>query len=339
MNEPDLPAPPDPPTPSILPFGAAIHMSFGQILDRIFRLMRTHLRLFVSVGMLPIGAMFAFYAGLFSALYFSGLFQHPPAQPQPRAFLLTILPISLLFVPVMLVAYGLYYGASSYAALQADHGFKLTAFEAFRHAWSKIGRYIWLMVLRGLIIAIPIFVLVFAVASGGLLLGLFQIGHPNPAALFFLIPLAMLLYLGAIAYAIVMSLRLSLAFPACVHEGLTAMQAIRRSGVLTQGAKGRIFLVLLVVYAIGYAVVMVFYAVGLFIFAIGALAGAGHLHPASPLALLFLALLAIGAIAVVLFWSVLLMAAYATSFAVIYRDQCLRKDGSLPARAPAGEPA
>jgi hypothetical protein len=38
-------------------------------------------------------------------------------------------------------------------------------------------------------------------------------------------------------------------------------------------------------------------------------------------------------LALIFLWSALLMAAYSIAFAVIYRDQCLRKDGLLPAPA------
>jgi membrane-anchored glycerophosphoryl diester phosphodiesterase (GDPDase) len=151
--------------------------------------------------------------------------------------------------------------------------------------------------------------------------------------LFFLIPLAALFYLGSIVYAIFMSLRLSLAFPACVHENLTAMQAIRRSGVLTNGAKGRIFLVLLVIYAISYVAVMILYAVGLFAFAIGALTGAGHASLTSPITIALAVAGVLVLLALVFLWSAVLMAAYSTAFAVLYRDQCLRKDGPPPVQA------
>jgi hypothetical protein len=314
-------------------------MTFGQILDRIFRLLRSHYRPFVAIGALPFGAVIALEAVFFGALYFAGAFQHLPAKPNTMAMLQIMLPMSLLFIPVTLLIYGLYYGASTYSALQADHGFKVTAGEAFGHAWSRIGRYAWLMVLRTLIVTIPIAVCMLAVLAGVLLLGVVPKGNPNSAALFFLIPLAVLLYLGAMVYAILMSLRLSLAFSACVHEDLTAGQAIRRSGVLTHGAKGRIFLVLLVIYAISYAVIMVLYAVGLFVFAIGAVAGVGHLHAASPLTIALAVVACLVAIALMLLWTVLLMAAYSIAFAIIYRDQCLRKDGRLfPAPAQPAEP-
>lgn len=339
MSDSSFPTPPYPPTPVAPPFGMVFPMTFGQILDRIFRLIHSHWKPFVGIGFMPIGAIVVLEGLVFAGLALAGVFKQPPPQPNVAAILWIVLPAALLFIPAILLAYGVYYAAASYAALQADRGLKVTAGEALRHAWSKAGRYVWLMVLRSLIVAIPIFLLVIAVGLGGLLLGLARPGNANPAALFFLIPLAILSYLGAIVYAVIMSLRLSLAFPACVQEGLTARRAITRSGALTQGAKGRIFLMLVVIYAIGYAAVMVFYAIGLFVFAIGALAGAGHMHNMTPLGYFGIGLLIVCAVVLVLLWSLLLMAAYSVAFAVFYRDQRLRKDGPPPAPAPATETA
>jgi hypothetical protein len=307
-------------------------MSFGQILDRIFRLVRSHLRPFLAIGMFPIGVMFAIFVAIIVALYLGGVFVRPPAQPSAAAILWIAVPADLLFIPVMFVMYGLFYGASTYAALQADHDVKVTAGEAFSHAWSRLGRYVWLMVLRSLIVAIPIVVVALAVGVGGLMLGLFpKGGNPDPAALFFLIPLFILFYLGAIVYAILMSLRLSLAFPACVHENITAMQSIKRSGVLTHGAKGRIFLVLLVIYAISYVAMMILYVVGLFAFAIAAFAGAAsHASLTSPTTIALAVAGGLAVIVVVLVLSAILMAAYSVAFAVFYRDQCLRNQGPPP---------
>ena len=330
MSDFNPPLPPYPPAPAlpppVPPHGYVFPMTFGQILDRIFRLVRSHLHPFLAIGVAPIGVLFVFMAALMAALYLGGVFVRPPAQPSTAAILWIAIPADLLFIPVMFTMYGLYYGASTYAALQADHNVKVTAGEAFGHAWSRLGRYVWLMVLRSLIVSIPIVVVAVAVGVGGLMLGLFpKGGNPNPAALFFLIPLLILFYLGAIVYAVLMSLRLSLAFPACVHENLTAMQAITRSGVLTHGAKGRIFLVLLIVYAISYVAIMILYAVGLFVFAIAALAGMGHAGLTSPVTITLAVIGVLVVLALVLLWSAVLMAAYSVAFAVFYRDQCLRK--------------
>jgi MFS family permease len=331
----------NPPTPSaspVSPYGPIFFMTFGQILDRIFRLMRSHWKTFTAIGILPMGVAFVFYAAFFAALFLAGVFKHSPAQPNTALILETVLPLSLLFIPVMLILYGLFYGASTYATLRADHDFTVAAGEALRHAWSRIGRYVWLMVLRSLIIAIPIFALAIAIAIGALLLGLIHQGATlNPAALFFLVPLIVLFYLGVIVYAIFMSLRLSLAFAASVQEDITAWQAIKRSGKLTHGAKGRIFLVLLIIYVIGYAVAMVLYFVGFFVFAIGALATGGHINWTSPATITLAALAGIVVLALIVVWTALLLAAYSTAFAVFYRDQRLRKEGPPPMPGPITE--
>lgn len=339
MSDSNFPNPPYPPAPGASPLGPAVPMTFGQILDRVFRLLRVHWKPFVGIGLVPIGAVIVFEGALLGALFVAGVFQHPPAQPNTATILGIVVPFLVLGVSVMLLAYGLYYGAATYAALAADYDRAPTAGQALRHAWGKLGRYTWLTVLRSLIIAIPILVLALLIGGGTLLLGRSSIGNASPAELFLLVPLFMLLYLGSLIYAIVMSMRLALAFSASVEEGITAGQAITRSGVLTQGAKGRIFLMLLLIYAIAYALVMVLYAIGLFVFAIGALAGAGHIHDLTPLGYFALGLLAVCALVVVLLWSVLLMAAYSISFAVFYRDQRLRKEGPPPAPGLFGEPA
>jgi hypothetical protein len=353
MSDFNPPLPPYPSASASLPYVHVFPLTFGQILDRIFRLVRAHLRPFLAIGVFPIGVMLAIFAAFIGALYLGGVLVRPPAQPSVAAILWIAGPMDILFIPIMFVMYGLYYGASAYAAVQANNNVNVTAGEAFSHAWSKLGRYVWLMVLRSLIIAIPTMLLALAVGVGGLILGLIpKGGSPNPAVLFFLIPLLILFYLGAIVYAIIMSLRLSLAFPACVHENLTATQALKRSGVLTHGAKGRIFLVLLVIYAISYVAIMILYAVGLFVFAIAALAGLGHAShtgiwyqntPAigvladagqvgvtSPITIALIVAGLLILLALFLLWSAALMAAYSVAFAVFYRDQCLRMQGPPP---------
>jgi len=320
------------------PFGHVMPMTFGQILDRIFRLTRANIWPFLAIGIFPIFVVIAFEAVVFGVLFLAGFFAHFPAHPNPdpTVVLWIVVPFFLLFLPLMFVVYGLYYGASTYTAVQADHGMKVTANEAFRHAWSRLGRYIWLYVLRSLIIAIPIMVMALLFAVGGLLLGLIpaissQGATPDPALLFFLIPLAIIFYIGAIVYAIIMGLRYSLAFPACAHENITAVQALKRSGKLTSGAKGRIFLMALVIYAIGYAAMMIVYAVGMFLFAIGALAVGGHVQAHLVLAITLAVIAGLVILILIFLWTALLMAAYSIAFAVIYRDQCLRKDGLMTA--------
>jgi hypothetical protein len=334
MSDFNPPLPPYPPAPAVPTLGPAFPMTFGQILDRISRLVRANLSPFLAIGMLPFGIVIALEAVFAGVLYLAGVIPHPPAQPNPTTLALTIVPLFILFVPAMLFIYGLYYGATSYAALQADHDLKVTAAEAFRHAWSRIGRYTWLLLLRSLIVGLPIFVLAILIGIAAMLIVLAQGKSSDEAAMLVLIPFAVLLYLGSLVYAAIMSLRYSLAFPVCVHEGIPAGQALKRSGMLTNGAKGRIFLALLIIYAIGYVCIMVMYVIGIFIAVIvGTAASMGSLADASPLTIAMLVIGGLILLIVVLLWSALLMAAYSTAFAVFYRDQCLRKDGLMIAPA------
>jgi len=113
---------------------------------------------------------------------------------------------------------------------------------------------------------------------------------------------------------------LALAYPASLAEDLPAWKAVRRSCELTHGARGRIFLTLLALYAISMAGVMAVELAAFMLFALGALlitalhlnaavgficAGAGGLV----LALVVLVLMAITS------------SAYAAALAILYRDQ------------------
>jgi len=61
-----------------------------------------------------------------------------------------------------------------------------------------------------------------------------------------------LIVAGLVTYGFWMALRLSLAFPACVVEHIGARAALKRSSSLTQGTKGRIFLLYLLGAALNW---------------------------------------------------------------------------------------
>lgn len=333
MSEFNPPLPPYPYAPPAPPYGAAMPMTIGQILDRVFRLLRANVKPFLAVGLLPIGVLAVFEGVFFGALFFAGVLPHPPPHPDPAAIAWIVVPVYLLFLPVMLLMYGLYYGASTHAALQADEGIRVSTRDAFRDGWSRLGRYTWLLILRSLIISGPILVLVVVIGGGILLATRGGSADSGSLALFLLIPLGILGYIGFFVYAVLMMLRLSLAFTACVHEGIPAGLAVRRSGVLTRGAKGRIFLVALVIYAIGSAAFMAIYAIGMMAFAVGMVAGAGGMDHPSPLMIGLAVVFGLVMLGLVFVWAALQMAAYSNAFAVIYRDQCLRTGGLTPVPA------
>jgi hypothetical protein len=310
-------------------------MTFGQILDRIFRLMRSQLKLFIAVSTVPAVAMVLMMA-LFFAIAFIPIFSQLPKQPNPEQMIRLFLPSMFFIMPLSLVVFALYLAASIHAAMQANMGIPISFREAYGTAWKRGWRYLWLLFLSYIIAFLPMLVIELVMIVP---MALFAVDKTSPVtALVYMIPLEMLLFFAAIVYGVIMAIRLSLAFPASLAEGLTAWAAIKRSGQLTQGAKGRIFLVLLVIYALGYAAEMVGGMVLMAVFGIGALAAmALHVQLASVAGIIGIVLASLCFAAFLYLWMALLWAAFSTAFAVLYHDQRLRKEGLLRAPSQAGE--
>ena len=323
--------------PASLPPQYPIPMSFGQILDRIYRLMRANLKLFIGIAAVPAGALIPIMALVF-AVAFVPILAQQQRHSDPGAALYLMVPAILVAMVLNLAVFALYLAASIHAASQAHLGLKITFSEAYAVAWKRCGRYLWLMFLGYLIAFAPILVAELVIAVP---MGLLSMNKATPPAAFFLmIPLGILLVLAASVYGAIMALRLSLAFPASLAEDLTAWAAIRRSGRLTQGAKGRIFLVFLLIYALAYAAEIAVMIVLMVVFMVGALAVAAlHIQLASVAGIIGATVAGLCLFGFLFLWMALIWSAFSTAFAVIYHDQLLRIDGPLPAPAPAGVPA
>ncbi|HEY1803979.1 MAG TPA: hypothetical protein VGG45_05820 [Terracidiphilus sp.] len=304
--------------------------TFGQVLDRVLRLMRSHLRLFVSIGLVPGAGIIAFYgiviAAFFPVLKTLALHQAPAAGFSP-ASLAGLAVAYAAGVVLMVLLYALYEPAAVYAALELNSGRPVTFGAAWAMAWSRAGRFIWLAILRALIVMLPL------VVFGGLILGSVGLslahgqGGMNPSLMMVVFPLFMLLYIAWMVYTVLIMLRLVLAMPACVAEDVSAWRAFRLSNQLTHGAKGRIFLLGLLIYAIAYAAFLVAEIVIFFLAAMVALVGM-MLH----LSLAPWGYIGIGAGVLVfafayLLWIAATAGAFSTLFAVVYQDQRARLDG------------
>ena len=314
-------------------------MTFGQILDRIFRLTRAHLKLFLSVALIPSAALLLMI-GLLELAIWIPIIRHLPNAPSPEimrdAFAPQfIIPVIAFFFVLNAAIFSVYLAAGSYAAIEANAGHRVTFLEAYGHTWQHAGRHFWLMVLMYLYAALPALVLELVVMLGAGLLA--QGSLKASPELVVLIPFAVLFYIAAMVYAIWMGLRLSLAFPACVAENLAARPAITRSFQLTRDGKGRIFLVMLVIYAALCAGMMVFELVVMLLVGIGIFAAiALNVHIAAPWSYIGAGLFGIFAIAFFLLFTALTWSVMTTALAVLYHDQRLRIDGwpAAPQQTP-----
>ena len=319
-------------------------MTVGRLLDRVWTILRGNFRLVVRLGVMPTAVMMALYGVMGGAMAAAGLLHFPPPSqpPDPRVFWV-LFPAMLIVTVPMMVVFAVYQAATCEAALAANHGATATSSEFYRKAWKKAGRYTWLVVLCGLIMVAPFMLGVALFGLAGALLGTSG-GNANPGAFFLLIPLVFLGYIGAFVYMIWMTLRLGLAFPACVAEDLTAWKAVRRAGRLAVKAKGRMFVVLLAVCAISYVAMMIFEVVAIALIGILMLIGSAlSMRIDQPLSIAVLVVVGIAFLAAICLFSMLTWAAYAISLTAIYEDQVLRIDGppanTVPTPPMSGEPA
>jgi hypothetical protein len=155
---------------------------------------------------------------------------------------LYLLPLTLLF----LVAYGISHAATVNAVSRLTQGLEVTAAGAYQSvrgrwlAWTGITlRQFW----SG---AWPSFVTLLAMFS---LMALPSV-KTNPALLGAIFLCMGLLLMGAIVWGVLNYLRNALAIPAGVQENLGVNASLRRSKLLVSGHKGRIFLTLLLTYAL-----------------------------------------------------------------------------------------
>ncbi len=327
MSEPGFPSPAHQPAlPSAVASPGA--MTFGKLLDRVFHLVRANWRLFVGIALVPAASIIA-YLGIMFAAFFPVLKPVMLQQP-PHLSLMTMVWLFVAYILgwiLTMVIYALYEPAAVYAALEANTGTRVTFGKAWAVAWRKAGRYIWLAILRALIVMLPI--MVFGAVIGGTL-GLALVHGQdvsNRYAPMMALPLFMLLYVGSMVYAVLAILRLVLAVPACVAEDVSAWKGIRRSNRLTHGAKGRIFLLCLLMYAIAYVAFLVVEMVIFFLGAIAALVGMALHLAMAPWGYIGIGVAALIFLCALLAYAACIGAAFSTTFAVVYHDQRLRREG------------
>jgi hypothetical protein len=172
----------------------------------------------------------------------------------------------VLIMPLIFICAGAAVAANNRAVAWVNLGKPATIRGAYRSILPRLGRYLWLMTIIAFFIYIP-FVILFTAYFLFLFLyarprGVFVTGgthsDPQAAIVLGLVTLAFVLIgLVAAVYAVFMALRYSLSLPASVLEDLKARPAIRRSIELSQGSRGRIFVLGLLISFIQLGLVAV----------------------------------------------------------------------------------
>ena len=214
-------------------------LAVGEILDRVLSIYRAHFWLLVglsaasagvSVGVAVLRLIFTYFSRITIGSISYSVVSAGFAFVQGGLYLIAY---SLTLAATTAAVNSIYLGepTSMGSALRTARRLWLRCLGvAFWQGWSATWAFVLLMV--------PLLVLLTIPAMRG------------PSGAILLITLEGLGFLAGIVYGVIAYLRNSLAIPAAVIEDLSVRAAMRRSKNLATGRIGRIFLLLLLVYAL-----------------------------------------------------------------------------------------
>jgi hypothetical protein len=294
-------------------------LTLSEILDLTAQLYRTNFIVFAGI--------FAVYAGvaLVLNLLLIGMGELLKALHMTGSLTWITLAGTGIELLIQFLLLGAAVAAISRAVAWIHLGKPATIRGAYASILPRLRRYLWLMTITAFVIWTP-----FALLYGGSFGALAYYGkgfktqsgaavqhaavNPQMTAVMLSITVAFFLLLVPVAaYTILMSLRYSLALPACVVENVKARLALRRSIELSKGSRGRIFVLGLLVGVIKLGLVMV---TQMFI-VVAAIKQHGQLGPG---------LTAISQV-IAFFTNSFLGPIYATGITLFYYDQRVRKEG------------
>ncbi len=226
--------------------------SLSEILDRTAQLYRSRFLVFLGIAFIPTVVLVVFAGAAVLAFVLTGL-NHPTPAGGIAAFL-TLMAFGLIALPIFIAVTALATAAMSHAAARQFLGQPVTIRDSYKTVWRRGWQYIgvWFLQIAAVWI-LPIgawtLVVLFSTALGALARSA-DIAVTQGFIAFFVF----LIVAALIIYGVWMSLRLSLAFPACVVEQIGPWNALRRTSSLSQGTKGRILLLYLLGVALNWIV-------------------------------------------------------------------------------------
>jgi len=236
-------------------------LTLGEILDRTAQLYRGNFVLFA--GIFSIYSAVTLMAGLAQVGLTEWIKNAGYAGTQRPWVIWAIFGIGGVKLLAMFLLLGAAIAAISRTVASVHLGEAVTIRGAYASTLPRLGRYLWLMTVTGVLAWLPVIVLYAGFVGAAIHYGIGKshaagaaaaTAQQQQAGVFLAIgAVFVVLAIPALLYTVWMSIRYSLAVPACVVENLKARQAIRRSIELSKGARWRILAlgVLVVVIKLG----------------------------------------------------------------------------------------
>jgi hypothetical protein len=220
-------------------------LSVTEILDRTAQMYRSRFLVFLGISTIPAMTMFVFIAGIFGAFSWIGTVVRHGNAPMMSARIL-VFALLIVAIPANLAASALGEAAMTDSAARFFLGHAITIRGAYKTAWQRGWRYIGLYVLQGLAIAVGPLLVFGAVVAMMIISKVSGYATNDPSPVF-----GGMLFLAAAVvgvFALVMLLRLCLAFAVSVVEQAGAWTALKRGTSLSAGTRWRILLI----YVLGW---------------------------------------------------------------------------------------
>lgn len=210
-------------------------LTTGEILDRTFFLYRSNFWLYVGLASIAAGVSVLASVGRLTYLHFKGV-----AVTSPEAAIAGV-GFSIVGAILYFAAYSVTHAATVSAVSSIYLGEPTSmgkAFDAAKRHWLRYCLIaLWQSWSAG-------WIFILMIAPVGIIAGL---GLKNFTGL---VVLLVFFALGSVVYGVIAYIRNSLAIPAAVMEDLEIRRAMRRSKQLVAGRKVRIFLLLLLLFAL-----------------------------------------------------------------------------------------
>jgi len=235
-------------------------LSLGEILDRTAQLYRSRFLLFLGISVIPTAIVLALACVIALPVAWwikagAGTVSQGAGYVLVAVFCIAV---ALVALPILLAATALAMAAMSHAVSRVHVGEMTTIRDAYKSVWRRGWRYIGLNLLQVLIIGIApmaAWIVLLVLVAGGAALAK-TAGAAGVVGVVLVGLVTILVFIALLGYVFWMLLRLSMAFPACVVEQIAAWPAIKRSSHLSNGTKGRIFVLYLLVGALSYLISM-----------------------------------------------------------------------------------
>lgn len=227
-------------------------LALGEILDRTAQIYRARFLRFLGVSFVPTLVLLLFLAAGVAAGAVLNAFAggRPLSGAQDVTLGVIVVLLGLVGVPAFLGAMALSWAALTDAAAATFLGGSFTIREVYGRAWKRRWSVLWLLIMDFLFAGVIPGLIGIAIAAVSAALGALA-DKSGMNVLSMVIAGAMFVLIGAVAVlSMWLLLRLCLGFAVCVVERASAWQSLKRSSVLGKGTRGRIFVLLLLGYAL-----------------------------------------------------------------------------------------